>query len=48
MLVRHHALLNGVGELEQAVGQRRLAVIDVGDNTEVAGKGDVHEVGGKD
>jgi hypothetical protein len=22
-------------------------VIDVGDNTEIAGKGDVHEVGGK-
>ena len=35
-LAHHLAPLDRVGQLEQAVGQRRLAVIDVGDDREVA------------
>jgi hypothetical protein len=30
------ARVDGPGELEDAIGQRRLAVIDVGDDREVA------------
>ena len=32
----HFALLERAGHLDQAVGERRLAMIDVGDDTEVA------------
>ncbi len=35
-LLLHLALRHGVGELEDAVGQRRLAVVDVRDDREVA------------
>ncbi len=35
-LLHHVALLHGVGELEDAVGKRRLPVIDVRDDREVA------------
>src|SRR5581483_6218209 len=32
----HRARVDGMGQLEDAVGQRRLAVVDVGDDREVA------------
>src|SRR5579862_6602094 len=32
----HQPRVDGMGELEDAVGQRRLAVVDVGDDREVA------------
>ena len=35
-LARHLARVDRVGQLEQPVGQRRLAVIDMGDDREVA------------
>ena len=35
-LLLHLARLEGAGELEQAVGQRGLAVVDVRDDGEVA------------
>ena len=35
----HRARVDGVGQLEDAVGQRRLAVVDVGDDREVADVG---------
>ena len=35
-LADHLALVEGVGELQETVGQRRLAVVDVGDDREVA------------
>jgi hypothetical protein len=35
-LRRHLALVDGVGRLEQAIGQRRLPVVDVRDDAEVA------------
>ena len=38
----HLALADGAGELEQPVGQRGLAVVDVGDDAEVADAGLVH------
>ena len=39
----HLAAGNRAGELEQAVAQRRLAVVDVGDDGEVAEEADIHE-----
>jgi hypothetical protein len=42
VLVGHHPLLDGVGVLQQAVGQRGLAVVDVGDDAEIAGERYVH------
>ena len=46
-LARHLARVDRVGQLEQPVGQRRLAVVDVGDDAEVAQAvlGDGHEAG---
>ena len=46
-LARHLAGVDRVGQLEQAVRQRRLAVIDVGDDREVAQAllGDGHKLG---
>ena len=46
-LARHLARVDRVGQLQQSVGQRRLAVIDVGDDREVAQAvlGDGHEAG---
>src|SRR5438067_2762912 len=48
-LVLHVALADRTGLLQQAVGQRRLAVIDVGDDAEVPDqrllRGDSHESG---
>ena len=41
-LRRAVARADGAGQLEQAVGQRRLAVVDVGDDREVADAGDGH------
>ncbi len=38
----HLARSDGVGELEDAIGQRGLAVVDVGDNREVADVALVH------
>ena len=38
-LSAHRAGVDGVGQLEDAVGQRRLAVVDVGDDREVADVG---------
>ena len=35
-LVFHVAHLDRLGELEQAIGERRLAVIDVRDNAKIA------------
>ena len=35
-LVAHLTLRDRLGELEDAIGQRRLAVVDVGDDREVA------------
>ena len=35
-LLHHFALGQRAGDFQQAVGQRRLAVIDVRDNTEIA------------
>ena len=44
VLGAHVAALDGVGQLQQAVGQRRLAVVDVRHDAEVADVGDVrHE-----
>ena len=37
-LVLFFALLDGAGAFEEAVGERGLAVIDVGDDAEIAGK----------
>ena len=44
-LARHLARVDGVRQLEQPIGQRRLAVVDVGDDREVAQPrlGDGHE-----
>jgi hypothetical protein len=42
VLLAHVARLNSAGDLEDAVGERRLAVIDVGDDREVADPGAVH------
>ena len=42
-LLRHLALRERAGHLEQAVGQRGLAVVDVGDDAEVADVGLVHQ-----
>ena len=39
-LLLHQPLLDGVRQLEHAVGQCRLAVVDVGDDAEVANAGD--------
>ena len=46
-LARHLARVDRVGQLEQPVGERGLAVIDVGDDREVAQAvlGDGHEAG---
>jgi hypothetical protein len=46
-LARHLAAFDGVGELKQPIGEGRLAVIDVGDDREVAEAvlGDGHEAG---
>ena len=46
-LARHLARVDGVRQLEQPVGQRRLAVIDMGDDREVAQArlGDGHGAG---
>ena len=46
-LAHHLAALDRVGQLEQPVGERRLAVIDVGDDREVAQPvlGDGHDAG---
>ena len=41
-LLAHLAAGDGVGELEDAVGERRLAVVDVGDDREVADLALVH------
>ena len=41
-LLLHVALGDRVGELEDAVGERRLAVVDVRDDREVADVGLVH------
>ena len=41
-LIFHLPLRQGSGQLEQAVGERRLAVIDVGDDREIADAGSVH------
>jgi hypothetical protein len=41
-LVAHLALGHRVGDLEDAVGERRLAVVDVRDDREVADAGLVH------
>ena len=40
----HLALLDGARQLEQAVGQRRLSVVDVCDDAEVADEADVGHV----
>src|SRR5262249_39705 len=40
-LRRHLALRHGAGALEQTVGERRLAVVDVRDDREVANQGSV-------
>jgi len=44
-LARHEPRVDRVGQLEQAISQRRLAVVDVGDDREVAEAflGDGHE-----
>ena len=42
VLLAHVARLNSAGDLEDAVGERRLAVVDVGDDREVADPGAVH------
>src|SRR3990170_484225 len=42
----HVAVRDGVGELQQAVGQRGLAVVDVRHDAEVADVGDVHGANG--
>ena len=42
VLLAHVAGVDGAGELEDAVGQRGLAVVDVGDDGEVADAGEVH------
>ncbi len=39
----HVAVRHGVGELEQTVGQRGLAVVDMGHDAEVPDVRDVHE-----
>ena len=46
-LLAHLPRIDGVRDLEDAVGQRRLAVVDVGDDREVAQAvlGDGHEAG---
>ena len=46
-LARHLPRVDRVGHLQQPVGERRLAVIDVGDDREVAQAvlGDGHEAG---
>ena len=46
-LARHLARVDGVRQLQQSIGERRLAVIDVGDDREVAQAvlGDGHEAG---
>ena len=41
-LVLHLPLRDGMGGLEQPVGQRRLAVVDVGDDAEIAFERYVH------
>jgi hypothetical protein len=41
-LCPHLALGDGVGELEDAIGQGRLAVVDVGDDREVADVSLIH------
>jgi hypothetical protein len=38
----HGALFHRAGELEHAVGQGGFAVVDVGDDAEIAGVGLVH------
>ena len=43
-LLAHLALGDGVGQLEDAVGERRLAVVDVRDDREVADAAQVHGV----
>ncbi len=35
-LLAHESLVEGTRELDQAVGKRRFAMIDVGDDTEIA------------
>jgi hypothetical protein len=40
----HVPHLHGAGDLEDAVGQRRLAVVDVGDDRQAAAGGDVEHV----
>ena len=42
VLLAHVAGVDGVGQLEDAVAQRRLAVVDVGDDGEVADAGQIH------
>ena len=42
VLLAHVAGVDGAGDLEDAVRQRRLAVVDVGDDREVADAGEVH------
>ena len=42
VLLAHVTGIDGAGDLEDAVGERRLAVIDVGDDREVADAGEVH------
>src|SRR6266536_2462761 len=37
MLIGHHAVRDRVGVFEQPIGERRLAVIDVRDDAEIAG-----------
>ena len=42
VLRAHVAGVDGAGDLEDPVGQRRLAVVDVGDDREVADAGEIH------
>ena len=43
-LLHHFALRERAGDLEQAVGQRRLAVVDVRDDREIADEFAIHAV----
>src|SRR6185312_10654515 len=51
-LLLHLALLKGAGRLDQSVGQRRLAVVDVGDDAEIPNvielQGELSEAGTTD
>ena len=46
-LIGHGALVNTVGQLQHTVGQGRLAVVDVGDDTKVADRIASHQFSSK-